>query len=254
MIPGIVAGATLAPAPEVPAYTPPNLSNLRYWFDASDGVFADDGVTPASDTDLVHRWNNKGAASDDAVQATSGSRPQFRTGGLNGKPYVQGASGKFFNDLLEGSQPSGLASGNSFSVIAVVEAVTMGSFLLGADEVTSGSTAKCAVWFSSEQMRWFKSQYNIALPNGGAGANIMGARRTGTTTASRGSHASAMADFSESTNANSTATNGMRFFNHGSTRGAWFIGRLYEMFWWNGSTALADMNAVIDHLQEKYGL
>jgi hypothetical protein len=257
---GLGGGAPPSGEPALPTY--PAASNLRYWFVAENGAYKDTALTQrAAAGDKVCGWQNNGLA-EDAKQAAAANAPILRSGGLNGRDYLEcnaGATPTWFDDLLEGNQPSGLTSWNVYSVIVVVDqvpAVAQNHFILGASSVASTSSQKAAVWINNAAFRWFKSQSEILnMPNPG-GANILyGRKDSGAANAfARGSHAVAPATFTQSTNAISTANTGMRFLRHGSTPGAWFQGRLYELLWFNSVLSLADATTIINNLKSKYGI
>jgi hypothetical protein len=256
MIPGIVAGGFRPSAPSLPAP-----SNLRYWFAADTGAFSDAGTTPAVNYDGVHTWLNQGAASDVGVQTASGNRPVFKTGGLNGKPYLEcNGSSHWFEDLIEGDQPSGLTSFNEFTVFFVCDQVpTASHFLLGSAQVASTTSAKCAVWFRDnsgvQDYAWHKNGVSTAVPVAN-GANVLaGKKRTSNNGHfGRGDQGTAMTNFTQTSNPSSSATTGMRFLRHGSTPGSFFSGRLYELIWYNHDLPNSDCDDVIAYLKAKYAI
>lgn len=257
MIAGIVASrgvpAGAGPGSPDPLPTLPGEANIRYWFVAERDAYSDAGVTPAADGELVEQWGNQGLA-EDAAQATAGLRPTFKTGGLNGKPYIQGGKGRHFARLLEGSHPGGLTSFNPFTAFAVFDAIPIGStaMIFGAPAGT-----KARVYTNNldpQQYAFFKSQTGANLPNSG-GANVIGVRKDSGAAGgfARGTHASAMAGFTQNTNVTSTGATGMDFLRDG-TAGYEFDGRLYEVIWYNTALSVANCQIVIDYLKDKYGV
>jgi len=75
---------------------PTDLSNLALWFKPDVQVYKDNGVTLAVDGDTVQLWKDQSGNTKDASQATSGSRPTYKTNIQNGLPIVR-YSAKFFN-------------------------------------------------------------------------------------------------------------------------------------------------------------
>jgi membrane protein insertase Oxa1/YidC/SpoIIIJ len=69
---------------------PPITANLLYHLDAStnDNVYNDAGVTKCTNGDTVQQWNSSNN-SRFAQQLTSSEKPTFRTGGQNGKSYIE---------------------------------------------------------------------------------------------------------------------------------------------------------------------
>lgn len=83
-----------APAPVMPLASVP-----QFWLKADEGLFRDAGVTPCADGDGIRQATNHGTDAAFA-QGVAGNRPIFRTGGLNGKPYVEGNGiDQYFEDI-----------------------------------------------------------------------------------------------------------------------------------------------------------
>ena len=64
--------------------------DIKTWFDPTTGVFKDNGVVIARDTDLVQRWKD---ASDSTgatfiEQLVNANKPEFRSSGINGFPGI----------------------------------------------------------------------------------------------------------------------------------------------------------------------
>lgn len=84
-------------------------TNLKYRFDASVGCYRDvEKIIPCFDGDGVAVWENLGT-SVDAKQSVKARRPIFKTGGVNGLPYIECLrdNQQHFEDLLDLPQPSG---------------------------------------------------------------------------------------------------------------------------------------------------
>ena len=64
------------------SWTPADLPGLQVWLEA-------DAITGLSDTDPVATWADLSVNGHDFVQATSGRRPLYRTGIINGLPVVR---------------------------------------------------------------------------------------------------------------------------------------------------------------------
>lgn len=62
-------------------FSPLDIAGLLYWFKAD--------ALALSDTDPVATWADSSGNGRDAVQATAGNRPTYRTSVLNGKPVVR---------------------------------------------------------------------------------------------------------------------------------------------------------------------
>lgn len=72
-----------------PIINPQNIAGLKVWLKSDAGVFSDAGTTPAVNLDPVQQWNDQSGNANHLVQATAGSRPQFKTPNLNGRPTVK---------------------------------------------------------------------------------------------------------------------------------------------------------------------
>lgn len=70
------------------AATPDQISGLKLWLDASQGV-TKDGSTAAVDGDTVQQWNDRSSGGYNATQLTAGNRPAFKTNIINGHPVLR---------------------------------------------------------------------------------------------------------------------------------------------------------------------
>lgn len=107
--------------PGEPAYRASD-ANLKYHFDAARGCFRDsEQIIACTDGDGVAVWKNQ-ASSVDASQSEPPRRPVFRTGGVNGKPYIECSRDQknFFNDLLDLPQPVGITGWTPLTITMVV--------------------------------------------------------------------------------------------------------------------------------------
>lgn len=129
------------------------VAGMVLWLDANDGPCVDAGSTPATDGQLVQRWNDKSGNGNHASQATSGDRPTLETGLLNGLPGVVFASStvlKCVADVIEagaksifivadGSGPILGNSGGGTAYIGNHIALGGGSWSVTEDRATSGT-------------------------------------------------------------------------------------------------------------------
>lgn len=76
---------------------PGGISGLLFWFKADAGVFSDAGSTAANNGDTVQQWNDQSGNAIHASQATSGSRPTYRTNQINGLPAIDFATSKWMS-------------------------------------------------------------------------------------------------------------------------------------------------------------
>lgn len=241
----------------------PEPLNLRYWFSSDGEAFSDEaGTVPVADTEGVAYWKNKGLATDHGVQPNAANRPIFREGGLNGKPYLDclSTAPHWFNDLIEGSQPTGIISWNPYTVFVVADQVPTdisAKFIFGASN--DSAYTKVSVFFDApggvQNFGWYKSQVFFPVPNNG-GANVLVGVKTaaGAGTFKRASQVEAPVEFAQNTNARSTAVNGMRFLRHGTTPGLHFHGRIYEIIYYNKQLSDQQIITIRDALASKYAI
>jgi hypothetical protein len=256
-------GGAAAPPPSgdpaLPTY--PGAANNRYWFVANNGAYVDTaGTIRAGENDPVAMWKNNGLA-EDAKQSAALNRPILRKGGLNGHDYLDCSSvdQHFFEDLLEGSQPSGITGFSPFTAIMVVDQVGTGGnhTIFGSPNSGSATIWKNVVQFqgASNTLFWFKPQVSMVPPNVG-GANVLAVRKDSGAAGgfAKGSHAANASTFTQNTNANSSSSGAMKFLRSGSTPGSYFLGRLYEVIWFNAALGTGDINTIMTDLKTKYAI
>jgi|GEM_PF-3266338 len=78
-----------------PVDSPDDVAGLLLWFKADSSVYSDAGSTPATNGGTVQQWNDVSGNAIHASQATSGSRPTYRTNQINGLPAVDFATSKW---------------------------------------------------------------------------------------------------------------------------------------------------------------
>ncbi len=78
--------ASKAGAP--PGFLPSDIAGLKLWLEADGNVYTS-GTTQATNGQTVTTWVDASGQSHDATQATSGNRPIFVTGAVNGKPVIR---------------------------------------------------------------------------------------------------------------------------------------------------------------------
>jgi hypothetical protein len=240
-------------------------TNLLYRFDASAGVFSDDAGTPAVNNDTVQVWENLGSA-EDAVQNTSARRPTYKTGGINGRPYLDcnNTTQQFFQDLAF-SQPSGLTTLSPFTVFVVTDAVgnlSQTPAILGSTVSTGGKVRFYFGATSGQQVTWIKEQIkvgNVANPQVMMGTNGRNAEGTTSATGSRlwlrQNRSGLWEEVSQASNLSSTAISTTQFLrNTGLTSGGYFHGHLYEFLLYAGTLDNATTFAIEDFLSARYGI
>lgn len=242
-------------------------TNLLYRFSASDEVFADSaGLVPAANLDPVARWGNQGTGND-AVQGTAARRPIFRTGGINGRPYLACTNSlqQHFEDLPF-TQPAGIAAYAPYTVFAVTSGVTnLGQFpaLWGSPAPLGG---KAGIYFRAEagkQHHLFTSGIRVgtvANPQilmGAWGRNAAGNSGQFTYKWVRQNRVNIFSAANESTNADSTALTAAQFLRCTGLTGSgvgYFEGQLYELLLYTGTLSNTVTFAIEDWLATRYAI
>lgn len=242
--------------PALPAVPQP--ANLRYRFDASYGVWADAGKTiPCAAGGPVRLWENDGLATDDGTQATLARRPILRTGGVNGLPYLEcrAVNQQFFDNLIEGSQPSGFTSSAPYTVVAVLKQTSLtNSALFG--EVNGGFKARVDLVNNGGALafRHYKTQVFHNLTDQTGGLNIFAAvKRSGAGNFGRGLNNLNYTTRVQNTNSSSSGNTGMGFLKVG-TNSIPADFDLYEVFYYNTDIGATNTNLLLNQLRTKYGL
>lgn len=257
-----------APAPDVDAsftWT----TNLLFRFAANKNVWSDLAKTTlAANGAPVAAWGNLGSGAA-AQQATLANRPTFRTGGLNGRPYLEcvATTGQYFEDI-DFTQPTGFTSFRYFTVFAVTDQIaglTGFPALIGSSITTTGG--KVAVYFRDTvdaQIHAFKSAIrfgNVSSPQ--LLMATVGRSASGATTTPyarfwlRQNKVNIFSAETQTTNPNSSAvatTQFMRCTGLGAAPIGNFNGRLYEFLLYEGTLSDATTFAIENFLVSKYGL
>lgn len=119
----------------------------RHWLKLDDGVYSDAGTTPAANDEGIAQAVNHGSEGTAFTQATAEIRPTFKTGGLNGKPFLRcsHASAQRFSDIAI-TQSSSSINITPYCVFAVTDNLNLANTpaLLGSPATNGG---KAMVWF-----------------------------------------------------------------------------------------------------------
>lgn len=113
------------------AQSPGNVSNnLRWWLKANAGVYTNNGITQATNGQLVQQWNDQSSVGNNARQTTNGNKPSFATNQINGNPSLHFTG----NDFITALATPGINSNQSFNFFLVVKQdsyLTNGTFTDG---------------------------------------------------------------------------------------------------------------------------
>jgi hypothetical protein len=107
--------------PIEPIDSPMELPNLRFWLDATTGLFdaTSGGSAVTTDNSAVARWEDQSGNSKNFTQATLNSRPVLKTAALNGKNVIEFDGS---NDwLLDSTSESAYASMGYAYIFAVLK-------------------------------------------------------------------------------------------------------------------------------------
>lgn len=116
-------------------YVTPASIGFKFWLDASDAAtrFQDSAATTAAsaNNDPIGHHANRAAATPDATQTTTGSKPRLLTNVLNGKPVIDFETDDWLDTGVEAIGNTGLFcdAGQQFTVFAVARIDTAGTII-----------------------------------------------------------------------------------------------------------------------------
>lgn len=233
-----------------PAATAPIPSTPQFWLKIDDGVFSDAGSTPAADGDPIRQITNHG--SDPAFgQSTLANRPVFRTGGLNGKPYLEANGVDQFLEDISTPVASGLLVFPTWTVFTLTDAVdiTNNPAILGHPTVV----AKNSYYFESGgNHRYVKSGLDYGAPTWPLSHAVFMESSNRRVDFFNGVGST----FNNASSTPSTVVTVSQFLRHvalGVGQG-YFKGRLYEFLLFPGTLSALEVNRIEKYLRYKYGL
>lgn len=226
-----------------------------YHFAADRGAFSDvDGLVPCVDTDPVAFWKNNGSYAEDAIQTTLARRPIFRTGGANGKPYLEcdRTEQHWFADLTGIPQPSGISSFTHFNMMAVVDLDDLSALqpILG----STTTNGKNGFWITTAgSIRIFKNQF-LSPANVVANAPVAVRGSPSSGTSSNHNIDEVRTTTGNSTNSSSTIQSTSQFLRS-TSHPAYFHGKIYECLFFHGaSLSQPHTDMFMSALCRKYGI
>lgn len=268
MIHGIMAGGITDAPPgpyPLPTTAPFDSANLNYWFVPDRDVFTDIGkTTPAGNNDAIATWGTQGTE-EDAVQNTGGNRPVYKTGGLNGSPYIECSGSQWFEDLVALTQPSGITNYTPFTLFLVTEGVTVGSprSILAGSGLTRGGKGAFRFFDNggteSYQMH-HQNEIRAIVDSGGARSlslpNIVMAGKRGSNLNAYQRKMNDMDTIEDTRGVNispTSAVTNMQFLRGTGTGTGPFVGKLYEiLIWHNTALSIANVSHVYEYLNWRY--
>lgn len=248
---GIMA-QTPAAAPDPLPTDLPLASSIAYWFASEFDVFTDaSGTIPAADGDPVYVWGNQSGHAtytEDAIQSTLANRPTFRTGGANGKPYLEcnAATPQFFEDLAQWTYPTGTTAMGSWLNFAFVaewpSGISVYQPIFGSTPVNGGKAGLFLTSGATPRIRIIKNgNLGGVHYSGKTNAIVTNADATNGARAWANINGYQPARFGDLSNAVSTAISGVQFLRCtgiSAASGQYFDGRIYEVIAWNTNSLL----------------
>jgi hypothetical protein len=118
--------AATVDGPTFASVLPTDVPGLRFWYDASTGLFTDAGTTAAvTNGDLLYQVDDRSGLGNNALQTTSGSRPTLDTTGYNGSAAIRFQSGQ---NLVLPDVFNGATEGEIFWLIKIPSTTTQKGF------------------------------------------------------------------------------------------------------------------------------
>jgi hypothetical protein len=129
------------PASRAAGGAPPT-TDLVLWLKADEGVYNDAGTTLATNGQTVQQWNDFSGNSYHASQATSGSRPAFNTGSLNGLPGIA-----FDSKFMTVANNADLALNADSSIFVVIQGAFMDSNVMSIISKDNNASAGAYLYY-----------------------------------------------------------------------------------------------------------
>lgn len=239
------------------AFDPLSISGCVLWLKA-DGSCYNTGTTQATDGQTVETWVDESATTATVTQATSGSRPTFKTNIVNGKPVLRfDGSDDYFPVTISGlSSSSGLTC--FFVSIKDADPPAYNQAAAPVNGFTSLSTAWNAHIPFSNGLTYLSMGTDtrkdaITLTKA---VNVWRVMSLRSASASYALYIDGTSDYSTGTNTvgiGDTANIGASAAYPGSTDFR-FDGDIAEILLYNSALSTGDREAVEDYLGTKYGV
>jgi hypothetical protein len=124
MIIGLPGASVVGNRVSSSAFSPSDISNLAYWFDAADGdtvLTTTSPDVPATNGDTVSKWLDKSGNDRHVTQVLSSNRPILRTNEQNGLPALE----------FDGSNDNLLVPGGIFNASSNISVFIVAQILAG---------------------------------------------------------------------------------------------------------------------------
>jgi hypothetical protein len=223
---------------------PSDISGLKLWLKA-------DAITGINEGGTIQTWSDSSGNGNNFTQPTSGLRPTYRTGVLNGKPVVRFDG---TDDVLDGPYNNALISATAHTAFVVFKRT---SGTLKATLLRAGNASYDGVWevcLASPNLRNVNGGVVTKSASNGAfriaTSNYNGTSvRAGVTDTRDASLSSVSA-----TGGASTASVGMGGSPTGSTYDHYLNGDIAEAIVYNVSLSETDRKKVESYLADKYNI
>lgn len=247
-----IQGVVLTPKQSDELVYLPREDILYYHLRPSRDVFSDiGGTTLCTDGDGVAKWGNSGS-SGDLQQTTALRRPVYRTGGLNGFPYLNCArvSQHWFEDVTDINQPTGSTGATAYTLAGVIEVDDLSEI----QPITGATVAKGRfVVTTTGSFNLFKTNLNFFAGAVSAATPIAFAISLDSFEYARGMVGVTEATIQSAANATGGATAAVQWLRS-TVDTAFFNGKIYELMYWRGSLGTNERYRVCQALAVKYGL
>lgn len=239
-------------------------TNLDFWLKANgNSVYVNAGTTLATNGQSVQQWNTN-AGTNHFTQATSGERPIYRTGRINGYPTVEFTG----NTHISAGSNVGVTSNGSFNMFLVLK---QNSYVLGAITDGNGSFIVDRV-VENDNLMSFKmvtdSRYGYQKRND-SGGNLGGPTSSATVPAGIfqlvdyyrvygsqfGLYIDGRLDATDNTGvSDGIAGNRVKLGRHAVAANQGMNGEIAEAILYRGAVSASDRGKIDSYLALKYGI
>jgi hypothetical protein len=222
------------------SFSPANVSGLAIWLKA-------DAIIGLADGDPVTTWEDSSTNNRDATQATSASKPTYKTAIINGKPVVRfdGVDDLMASSLSMATKPLTAFVVAKFTDFTVPRTM-FGASVNGGAQFRIGTDAKMNLLRQDTALIGAQTgtiatatPVLCSVTYSGAGAYVF--------------YEDGTADGS-GTNDQTFAASTMVVGRHGAAAQEWMLGDIAEILFYDSVLSTTDRDAVEDYLGDKYGI
>lgn len=220
-------------------FAPDAVAGMDLWLAADDLAL--------SDGDPVGTWADLSGAGNDATQGSSGQKPTFKTGIINGLPVVRFDGS---DDFLASNASMSLTTRTLIAVIKLA-----GS---GYRTIVGASSTNALQWRidSGTGVQTLNRQYTAAIGSSSTDVGTSAFRILAATFTDNASHAFYLDGAADGSGSHSGTITSGRTATIGTnpTAGEWLNGDLAELIAYDSVLGSGDLGAVTAYLQAKYAL